>query len=504
MPWLDRAGPRRAVVAGLAVAAAATSLLVGHHVVPLQSGNLDEGVYRFQAEMLLDGQVALPADRYGEFFRPWLSGEREGRIFTEYQVGFAALLAASERALGSMRAGLAVVAAANVVAVHGMAQAWWRDRRAAIWATGLVALSPLFVLHSALLLTYVATTALVAGFAWAALAAVDRRGSGWRAAVAGLLLGGALLIRPLDAALAALPIGALVVHRARRGGVAWRRLSGLTGVGLLAAVPALAVTAWYNARTTGSPTRFPNMAADELNRFGFGVRRLVEGEPVIEYRLSHALGALRRNLWAVPSWALGGPLLLLAAAWGALRRGCTAERLALVGLAVAFPLVYLFWWATRLSALDVTNGIGPHYYFPTFLALALLGARGIVDLARGDLRRHAAIGVALAVATAWAVPDKLDEQRRVTAEHRAAAEAIPDDLSDAVVVIDHGRPYLLSRHPFLVTDPSLDGDVVFAIDRGERNRVLAELFPGRAVHRLVPPAEPGGTYRLVCELPETC
>lgn len=485
------------------MAAAAASLLVGDHVVPLQSGNLDEAVYRFQAEMLLDGRVALPAERYGEFFRPWLSGEHDGRIFTEYQVGFALLLAASERVLGSMRLGLAAVAAANVVAVHGMARAWWRDRTTALWAAVLVALSPLFLLHSALLLTYVATTALVAGFAWAALAAVDRD-SAWRVALGGLLFGGALLIRPLDAAVAAVPIGALVLHRARRAELGWGRTGALGGVGALAAVPALVVTAWYNARTTGSPTRFPNMAADELNRFGFGVRRLVEGEPVVEYRASHAFGALRRNLWALPSWLLGGPLLLVAAAWGALRRGCSAERLALLGLAAAFPLVYLFWWATRLSALNVTNGIGPHYYFPTVLALALLGARGIVDVARGDARRHLAIGAVLVLATAWAVPDKLDEQRRVTAEHRAVADAIPDDLANAVVVIDHGRPYLLSRHPFLVTDPSLDGDVVYAIDRGERNLLLAEMFPGRAVHRLVPPAAPGDPYRLECELPETC
>lgn len=495
----------RGVVALLAAAAAGASLVVQHRVVPLLSGNLDEAAYLFQAEMLRDGRVTLPADRYGLFFRPWLTGEHDGRIFFEYQVGFAALLAGAERVLGSMRLGLAAVAAWNVVAVYGLARVLWRDRRTALWAAALVAASPMLILHSGLFLTYVATLAALATAGWAALVAVERS-SAAHMTLAGIALGVALLIRPLDALVVAPLLGTLVLYRARTAGIDGRRIVTWAAIACGATVPALLVTAWYNARTTGSPTQFPNMAADPLNRFGFGVRRLVEDEPVIEYRLSHALGALRRNLWAIPSWTLGGPLLLVLAGLGVVRRGASVERTVLVAIGMAFPAVYFFWWATRLSAVGATNGIGPHYYVPTFLAVGLLAARGVVDLLDRTRLPALAVAAALVLVTGWALPDKLRTQRDVTGYHRAADAALPDDLDNAVVVVEYGRPYLLSRLPFLITDPELDGDVLYAIDRGPRNADLARQFPGRAVYRL---REDGSLpvrerFRLVCELPATC
>jgi hypothetical protein len=494
-----------AVLAALTATAAGASLAVQHHVVPLLSANLDEAAYLFQAEMLLDGRVTLPADRYDLFFRPWLTGEHDGRIFFEYQVGFAALLAGAQGVLGSTGLVLAVVAACNVVAVYGLANALWRDRRTALWAAGLVAASPMLILHSGLFLTYVATLAALASAAWAALVAVSRS-SAWHMALAGLALGAALLIRPLDALVFALPLGALVVHRVRAAGVEWTRFAVWAGVACVATLPALVATGWYNARTTGSPTQFPNMAADPLNKFGFGVRRLVEDEPVIEYHLTHALGALRRNLWAIPSWTLGGPLLLLLAGWGVTRRGAGVERAVVLAIGVAFPVVYFFWWATRLSAMGATNGIGPHYYVPTFLAIGLLAARGVVDLLDRTRLPALAVGAALVLVTGWSLPDKLRMQRDVTDFHRAADAALPADLDNAVVVIEYGRPYLLSRLPFLITDPDLDDDVIYAIDRGPWNTGLARMFPGRAVYRLTERrSEPlDNRFHLVCELPSTC
>jgi 4-amino-4-deoxy-L-arabinose transferase-like glycosyltransferase len=455
--------------------------------------------------MLLDGRVTLPAERYGEFFRPWLSGEHDGRIFLEFQVGFAALLAAAGRVLGSMGLGLAVVAAWNVVAVYGFARALWRDHRAALWSACLVAASPMLILHSGLFLTYVATLAALASAGWAALVAVERS-SAAHMALAGLALSAALLIRPLDALVVTPLIGVLVVHRARTVGTEWMRIVTWAAVAAMATVPALLVTAWYNTRTTGSPTQFPNMAADPLNRFGFGIRRLVESEPVVEYHLSHALGALRRNLWAIPSWTLGGPLLLLLATWGLTRPGASVERAVVLAVGLAFPVVYFFWWATRLSAAGATNGIGPHYYVPTFLAVGLLAARGAVDLVGRTRIPALAMVAVLVLVTVWALPDKLKMQRDTRDFHRAAAAAVPDGLDHAVVVVPSWRPYLQSRFPFMVTDPALDGDVLYAIDRGSGNADLATMFPDRSVYRLAEDDSKPVRERfwLVCELPATC
>ena len=66
----------------LAALSGVASFIVYRTIFPLDSGDLDEGVYVFQAHMLLHGLVSLPAHQFGEFFRPWLSGQRAGRIFT--------------------------------------------------------------------------------------------------------------------------------------------------------------------------------------------------------------------------------------------------------------------------------------------------------------------------------------------------------------------------------------------------------------------------------------
>src|SRR5690606_19458447 len=208
-PGVRQAGPaprrRGAIVAVLSVLAFALSLLVQFHVVPLHSDDRDEGVYIFQAEMLREGMLTLPEDEYGEFFRPWLSGSAEGRIFTEYQVGFPLFLAAADLLLGSMRLGLALVAALTVPAAYGFTRNLLGDRRVAPWGAGLVARPPMSVPQSRRLVSYSLTVPLPLAASWALLAAANR--ASVRLALAGgVLTGAALLVRPMDVVLWMVPV----------------------------------------------------------------------------------------------------------------------------------------------------------------------------------------------------------------------------------------------------------------------------------------------------------
>lgn len=499
-PGVRQAGPaprrRKAIVAVLSVLAFALSLLVQFHVVPLHSDDRDEGVYIFQAEMLREGMLTLPEDEYGEFFRPWLSGSAEGRIFTEYQVGFPLFLAAADLLLGSMRLGLALVAALTVPAAYGFTRNLLGDRRVALWGAGLVALSPMTVLQSALFVTYSLTVLLLLAASWALLAAANR--ASVRLALAGgVLTGAALLVRPMDVVLWMVPVVVLAALRLlRRTDAGASALLRLGGVAVAGVVPAGLLTLWYNSRTTGGALRFPNMAADELNTFGFGTRRLVETEPTITYEVRDAISALWQNVAAVPSWLPGGILLVALAVVGFVVGGVRGERLAervtLVALVAAFPAGYFFWWATVLSAEGARNGIGPHYYVPAMVALSLLAARGITAVVPPRALPVGATVVLLAVLTAWSLPDKLEDKRRVTRSFEQVHDAIPDDLTDAVVIVDYdGRPYVMSKYPFLRNDPRLEGDVIFAADRGPRNAALLERFPDRDVYLLRAAMRPG-------------
>jgi hypothetical protein len=494
---------------GGATVAAALSLVVQLVVFPFRSGNLDEGVYVFQARMLRAGMLTLPAAEHGEFFRPWLSGEIDGRIFTEYQFGYPLFLAGSDLLFTTMRAGPVLVAALTPVATWFLAARLLGATRTARWASALVTLTPIVVLFSGMFVTYALTLLLLLVAATALLRAADL--GSWPAALAaGAATGAALLVRPLDVLLFMVPVAGLGWWRwSRREGRSGRELGRCAAAAVAGVLPAGVLTLWYNRGTTGAALSFPNMAADELNTFGFGARRLVEGEPPIDYSPGDALRALWENLSAVPSWLPGGALLLGLAVVGALvdrpapwtgaadrERGRSgphrAERLTLVVVAVAFPVAYLFWWATRLSASGALNGIGPHYYIPTFAVLCLLAARGVTMWVppRGPV--VAGLVAALALTTAWALPDKVDDKRRHTAHQRRVASVIPDDLADAVVVIDYeGRPYVMSAYPFLVNDPRLAGPVLFAADRGPRNVSLFDRFPDRQLYFLRSELRPG-------------
>lgn len=492
--WRRALTAERLVLVALALLAAGLSLLVQHLLLPLLSKNLDEGVYLFQAHMLREGMVSLPAESHGTFFRPWLSGEADGRIFTEYQVGFPAFLALSDLVLGSARHGLVLVAAASVVTVHGWARALLGDGRTAMVATVLASFSPLAVLHSGLVVTYSLTVLLLTAGGWATLAAVARRS--WRmAAGAGLLWGGALLVRPLDALIVMAPMGLLALVRLRRAGLL--TLAGtapLAGAVVAGIVPALGATLAYNTATTGSATSFPNMAADPLNTFGFGTRRLMEGEATVAYGRSEAWTALLDNVGTVPSWTLGGIVVVGLALVGALARGRGAERLVLVAIVLAFPLVYLTWWATVLSGIKALNGIGPHYYVPSFTALAVLAARGAVVALPRLPRPRVALAVVVAaglVATGWALPDKLADKRQTTTSFRTTEGLVPDDLGHAVVLVDDARPYVLARFPFLQPDPTLTDDVLIGASQGPLDPRILDHFPDREVYRLREELRPG-------------
>ena len=109
----------------------------------------------------------------------------------------------------------------------------------------------------------------------------------------------------------------------------------------------------------------------------------------------------------------GGVLLLVAAVFGAVVLPRNAERLTLIGLTFVFPAGYFFWWATKLSGSTALNGLGPHYYLPSFIPIAALAAYGLTRL----LDRRQPLLVVLAVlalvgATAWSVPDKYQRESR--------------------------------------------------------------------------------------------
>ncbi|QGG96077.1 glycosyltransferase family 39 protein [Actinomarinicola tropica] len=488
---------RLLLIGATVLVVATSSVLVRHELLPLLSWNSDEAVHLFQADLILDGRLTADAALHDESFRPWLSGTRDGRVFLAYQPGVPLLLALSQLLTGSTTPILVTVAGGLVWATYGAASALWGDRRVAAWSAALVGLSPIVLLHAGLHLGYLpAATALFAAL-WAALRAAERRS----AAVfvgAGAALGAAVLMRPFDALLFALAIAPLVLVRARRadhgvGPTWWVRPIAFAAVG---ALPAVALTAWFNARTTGDPLEFPITALGGPNTFGFGTRALMEGSDAVDYDIGLAVESLAWHLASVPWWMAGGLGLVLLAAWGLTRPGPVAERRTAAALVLLYPLGYVVWWATA-TASEWLDSFGPYYYLPSLVALALLGARGVVALGEVLPSRRAAglVVVVLTVATLPAMPGALRWHEQVTDRFERIEAAVPDHLDDAIVVLD--VDHVLFAHPYFANDPGLEDDVVFAVSDADVE-ALGERFPERTIYRLDVPAVDGTGAGLEC------
>lgn len=70
----------RLVLYFIAIVGAITVVALREPLWPHLTGNNDEAVYLYQAELLADGAVTLPADGSEIFFQPWLTGRHGDRI----------------------------------------------------------------------------------------------------------------------------------------------------------------------------------------------------------------------------------------------------------------------------------------------------------------------------------------------------------------------------------------------------------------------------------------
>jgi 4-amino-4-deoxy-L-arabinose transferase-like glycosyltransferase len=143
--------------------ALSAGLAVLVHVVYFRhySTDADEAAYLLQARNLAEGHLTLPAAAHGDFFRPWLTGEYHGRLFTKYLPGYPSVLAVSLALFGTAVPALGIIAGGWVVSTYAAGLQLLGSRRTALLAAGLVALSPIAIVQSALYLSYALSSALI-------------------------------------------------------------------------------------------------------------------------------------------------------------------------------------------------------------------------------------------------------------------------------------------------------------------------------------------------------
>jgi hypothetical protein len=426
-----------------------------------------------------------------EFFRPWLTGVRGDRLIFPYQYGWPAVLAGSERVLGSMQVALGLVAGALVLVSWLFAKELLRDRTKAAVAAGFVLASPFVVVQSGTYLSYTFSLLLEVTFGFFLLRGL-RLGSRVCLVACGMFLGFVVLTRPYDAVLFAIPFGVYALATRPRQPRSKLVTAAWVTVGL---VGPLLIALSLNAHLTGHPLTFPQAVSGGSQGFGFGARRLAAGTDFVQYSLGRAVRSLGSNVVALPKWFFGGVVATALAVVSVIRHRRRPEYLLLAGLALVFPLGYFFWWGSALQV-SARNSIGPHYYLPSVVPIAVLAADALIDLVQ--TRRALGIGAAglMVLATALAIPGIYS---RITAIHdsfeRDHHVITAARLSNALVFLPRdtdGAPYVLHPFPHLQNRPDLTGPVVYASEHGARDLDLLARSGGRIPYRFGQVVPEGG------------
>jgi hypothetical protein len=247
------------------------------------------------------------------------------------------------------------------------------------------------------------------------------------------------------------------------------------------ALPLVVITLLYNREVTGALTQFPITAADPLDQFGLGIRRIMPGFPKANYTLWEATKSTAKNMLVVPLFLVGSYLGLgpAIAGWWARRREATTWLLVAIGL--AFPAGYFWFWGMDVSGTTAPLS-GPIYLIPAYAPLCVLMAVGVVPLL-AEHRRVTMVGaVVLAIVTAGVATNRFAVNRRLSVVQepwRTSIDRLDVADDDALVFVADTQRYLLYLNPFSANSPELDEGVLFAVDKGGANLAVIDAYPDR-------------------------
>lgn len=475
--WLERR-----TVGQIALTSALLSLLAGWLVLDGVPHVSDEVAYQFQAKAMAQGGLSLPAPEPVAAFRFIHTMVMNDRWFGIMNPGWPAVLAVGY-VLRTPYLINPLLGALALFLWHGFFRETGVTTRAARLAVLLLALSPLLLFMNGTYMSHPANLVLFGGFcwSWARLLGAESRGA---ALIAGLALGGNLLVRPVDTIAVTLPFAVQGLWRLRRN----PRLFPLFVLTTVVALGGVLLTLLYNRALTGDPMLMPVTEYFRLRnpaeRFGMGfgadMGTKMHGA---EWPGFYPADAVRVSSYRVSLFLqdlFGLPLLPLVALAYAVRRRREWDEWFSVMLGTLAALLGVYF-------LHFYHGIAygsRHLYLATPVVMLML-ARIVEEwLERGTpatSRQARALVAALVVFTVvFAYPPLLQEYghsyRGVDGRIRDAVRV--SHITNAIVFVDDGGWGWKGAFP--LNDYPLERNrVIFARDSiGTNERVMTQ-YPGR-------------------------
>ena len=323
---------------------------------------IDEVVQTFQAQILAGGHLWLPTPPHPEFVSELNIIDWGGKTYSHFPVGGPAMLALGELIHAPWLVNPAA-AALSVVLFAAMVSAIEPGRRTRLAATILFAVAPFTAFMAGSYMNHVtALTWLLLGMAGLAKVTATEKPHPWWAFACGLGFGCSAAIRPIDAAIFALPAGLWLCLRA-----AGRRtpLRDLAAAGLGIAIP-LAALMWMNWATTGAPLRFGYQVMWGGN-VGLGFHPSPWGDPHTPLR---GLALINLYFIRLQTFLYETPLpslIPVIAALALTRRLSPFDRYLLVASGLLVGAYFAYWHDGYY--------LGPRFMYPLLPALVLWTAR---------------------------------------------------------------------------------------------------------------------------------
>ncbi len=488
---IEAIGERRLVVAMCCLAAAAATAVAGG-VFHWNVVNPDSVSHLFQARTFASGKLWVAAPQPQEAFETIEVITANGRMLSKYPPGTGLMLLPAVL-LGWPWLVCPALAFANTYVVYLLGRRLY-GQKIALWATALLAFSPLLVFNSATLLSH-APAMLFGNLAVLLTVRLIKEDATDRDAVLlGLAIAAGILTRPLTGLALGIPLVAAVILS--------RKLSLRSfAAGALALTLCLGLLLGYQYLAFGTTTANPYAEYWPHDRLGFG-KVGIGSDAGPHYFTTYSVAGAAANTWhrlkLLSPWLFGWPVssLVLLVLPFLRRRLCRAD-LFLLALPASLALAYAFYWY------EGSNEAGPSYLVPAVGFLALLSAKGLSDLhswlskfpSAPMLSRTAAIAVVLSFAVCFTVFVPFVARASALAgeivgkPERLLREA---GVEEAIVFVSYrschpGIKALGLPHPCTANDPLLRGRVAFALDRGnaENQEVLRQYAR--------PPA-----FRLLC------
>lgn len=468
--WLARWWPLLTVF----VVAGAVSIVVRNHVYPAFSWNRDEVTYLWQVSVLRGREVFGDTGGFPELFHPWLTGLNEHGFFSQYTLGWPLVMLAADLVFGDTALAILAGVVALVAGTYAFTRELTRDHALAVLTSALVVASPFFAVQSGVYLGYLFSTGI--GFLFGAALLAGLRRDDWRlVALGGALVGFLFLTRPYDALLWA---GAFAVYAIIANWGRWRAILTAAVIGVAAFVPFVVVTLVYNRAVTGSFTQFPFTAKEPLDRFGFGLRRLMPNTALTDFTHAESVRGELRNAFYFPQFLVGAWLGVVVAVVGLWLRRRERSTFALLGLVAVFPVGYSVFWGIRLSSFYAFLS-APLYFLPAYVPFCLLIGTVIQALWRRRRALAVALSALLVVVTVPFAYSRLDSNRAVSRAQEPWRDAVADLRGDSLLFVASSGPFLMHLNPFSRNTPDLSGRLLYATDRPVRMLDLIAAHPHR-------------------------